>query len=132
MYEIENGGIKVWKILLYVVLIIVTVLIYTFINKSEKQEKKSFNKNYPNEIVNGLKFDRIKIYEKKNNYYFTARVVNISDSSIEIEKVKVKLDDYSFNSYVGKSLKKNDYSMIFMETKNNLSDNKKVSFSIDN
>ena len=121
---------KVWKLLLIVFVLIIGLL---FINnpfeKRPLEKEKALNINYSERKVNNLTFDRIKIYKKNNSYYFSSRLTNNSTSGVDIKKVDIKLDNYSFSSYVG-LVKPGEHKMIFMETKNDLSNNKNVTFKI--
>lgn len=134
MEEKEVTGVKVWKIFLIIIIILMLGLLVFFISKPKKEIKKDINNNYENQIVDNLSFEKIKIYSKNNNYYFTAKVVNKNDYDIVINTVDVTLKGkktINFKSYIGKIIKKGEYKMITMQTKEDLSSIKIITFNIN-
>ena len=134
MEEKEVTGVKVWKIFLIIIIILMLGLLVFFISKPKKEIKKDINNNYENQIVDNLSFEKIKIYSKNNNYYFTAKVVNKNDYDIVINTVDVTLKGektINFKSYIGKIIKKSKYKMITMQTKEDLSSIKIITFNIN-
>ena len=134
MEEKEVTGVKVWKIFLIIIIILMLGLLVFFISKPKKEIKKDINNNYENQIVDNLSFEKIKIYSKNNNYYFTAKVVNKNDYDIIINTVDVTLKGkktINFKSYIGKIIKKSEYKMITMQTKEDLSSIKIITFNIN-
>ena len=81
------------------------------------------------ETINEITFDKIKIYEKNNKYYFTAKAINKTKKDIKINKINIKLDNYKTYSYIGNNLKSKEYKMIFIETNNKINNIKKIQFS---
>ena len=130
MEEREITGIKTWKLLFFLSLIIFTFSLYIYqTNKPKEIKKQIINYNYKSQTVNGITFDKIKIYEKNNKYYFTAKAINKTKKDIKINKINIKLDNYKTYSYIGNNLKSKEYKMIFIETNNKINNIKKIQFS---
>lgn len=125
----EEKGIKLWKILFILSLLFLSVSIYFYItNKPKEIKKQIINNNYPNQKINDITLQNIKIYEKNNKYYFTAKAINKTKQDIKLNKIVIKLDNYTFNTYIGDKIKSKEYKMIFMETNKDLSNIKNIDF----
>ncbi len=134
MEEKEITGIKLWKVVLIVFSLVLIVSIIFLINRPKKEALKNINLNYDNQIVNGLNFEKIKIYSKRDIYYFTARVINTNNYDVNLPLITVRLtgdNSISFNSYIGDGIAAGEYKIITMETKNNLSNIKNVEFNFE-
>lgn len=131
MDEKEIKGIKLWKIILIIIIIFLIVLTILFINRPKKEIKKDLNLNFNNQIVNELSFEKIKIYSKNGNYFFTAKVINKNDYDINLSPVTVILDEsITFTGYIGDTIKSNEYKMLTMQTKEDLSQIKNIRFEM--
>lgn len=129
MEEKEVKGIKVWKVLMLLSLLFLSVSIYFYISNKPKETKKLIiNNNYKSQTISNITFEKIKIYEKNNKYYFTAKAINKTKNDIKLKRLEIKLDDYIFYSFIGDVLKSNSYKMIFMETNKDISNIKKIEF----
>lgn len=129
MEEKEVKGIKVWKVLMLLSLLFLSVSIYFYISNKPKETKKIIiNNNYKSQTISDITFEKIKIYEKNNKYYFTAKAINKTKNDIKLKRLEIKLDDYIFYSFIGDVLKSNSYKMIFMETNKDISNIKKIEF----
>ena len=129
MEEKEVKGIKLWKILFVFSIMFFGLSIYFYVvNKPKEIKKQIINNNYPNQIVNNVTVQNIKIYKNNNKYYFTARAINKTKQDIKLDVIEIKLDNYTFNSYIGSSLKSSQYKMIFMETNKDISKIKDIEF----
>lgn len=129
MEEKEVKGIKVWKVLMLLSLLFLSVSIYFYISNKPKEIKRLIiNNNYKSQTINNIMFEKIKIYEKNNKYYFTAKAINKTKNDIKLKRLEIKLDDYIFYSFIGDVLKSNSYKMIFMETNKDISNIKKIEF----
>lgn len=129
MEEKEVKGIKVWKVLILLSLLFLSVSIYFYISNKPKETKKIIiNNNYKSQTISNITFEKIKIYEKNNKYYFTAKAINKTKNDIKLKRLEIKLDDYIFYSFIGDVLKSNSYKMIFMETNKDISNIKKIEF----
>lgn len=129
MEEKETKEIKLWKILFILSLLFLSVSIYFYITDKPKEIKKQIiNNNYPNQKINDITLQNIKIYEKNNKYYFTAKAINKTKQDIKLNKIVIKLDNYTFNTYIGDKIKSKEYKMIFMETDKDLSNIKNIDF----
>lgn len=125
----EEKGIKLWKILFILSFLFLSVSIYFYItNKPKEIKKQIINNNYPNQKINDITLQNIKIYEKNNKYYFTAKAINKTKQDIKLNKIVIKLDNYTFNTYIGDKIKSKEYKMIFMETDKDLSNIKNIDF----
>lgn len=129
MEEKETKEIKLWKILFILSLLFLSVSIYFYItNKPKEIKKQIINNNYPNQKINDITLQNIKIHENNNKYYFTAKAINKTKQDIKLNKIVIKLDNYSFNTYIGDKIKSKEYKMIFMETDKDLSNIKNIDF----
>ena len=129
MEEKETKKIKLWKILFILSILFLSVSIYFYItNKPKEIKKQIINNNYPNQKINDITLQNIKIYEKNNKHYFTAKAINKTKQDIKLNKIIIKLDNYTFNTYIGDKIKSKEYKMIFMETDKNLSNIKNIDF----
>ena len=129
MEEKETKEIKLWKILFILSLLFLSVSIYFYItNKPKEIKKQIINNNYPNQKINDITLQNIKIYEKNNKHCFTAKAINKTKQDIKINKIIIKLDNYTFNTYIGDKIKSKEYKMIFMETNKDLSNIKNIDF----
>ena len=129
MEEKEIKGVKFWKILLLLSFILFGISIYFYlINRPKEIKKIVINNNYSNQIINDLSFEKIKIYKKENKYYFSSKVINKTKEDINLNKIEIKLDNYSFNSFIGNIIKPGEYKMIFMETNKDISKIKNIKF----
>ncbi len=129
MEEKETKEIKLWKILFILSLLFLSVSIYFYItNKPKEIKKQIINNNYPNQKINDITLQNIKIYEKNNKYYFTAKAINKTKQDIKLNKIVIKLDNYTFNTYIGDKIKSKEYKMIFMETDKDLSNIRNIDF----
>lgn len=129
MEEKETKKIKLWKILFILSILFLSVSIYFYItNKPKEIKKQIINNNYPNQKINDITLQNIKIYEKNNKYYFTAKAINKTKQDIKLNKIIIKLDNYTFNTYIGDKIKSKEYKMIFMETDKDLSNIKNIDF----
>lgn len=129
MEEKETKEIKLWKILFILSILFLSVSIYFYItNKPKEIKKQIINNNYPNQKINDITLQNIIIYEKNNKYYFTAKAINKTKQDIKLNKIIIKLDNYTFNTYIGDKIKSKEYKMIFMETDKNLSNIKNIDF----
>lgn len=134
MFENEVTGIKFWKIILIVLIILLAILIIFFIKIPKKVQKKDININYRDQVIDSINFEKIKIYSKNGNYYFTAKVVNKNNYDVKISPVTVTLNDGKlavFTSYIGEIINANDYKMLTMETKKNLESVKRITFKFE-
>lgn len=131
MEEIETKKIKVWQLLIIIIFFALIIIVIFKVKKTQPQIKERINKNYKNQVINNINFTNIKIYEKNNNYYFTAKAINNTKKTTEVGKINIKLDNYEFYSYIGNKIKPNEYKMIFMETKTDISKIKNITFNFN-
>ena len=128
MDEKEVKGIKIWKII-RILLIILTLTIYFYIKNKPKEEiKHVINKNYNSKTISNITFENIKIYEKENKYFFTAKAINKTKKDIKLKRIEIRLDNNIFYSYIGDNIKSKSYKMIFMETNKDISNIKNIEF----
>lgn len=134
MDEKELTGIKFWKVLLiFGILIVLCLCYYLYSNQTKKQVEKKVNITLKDQKKYKLSFEKIKIYSKDNTYYFTCRVLNKTNNEIPLNIVKITLigdKNISFNSYIGTSIKPNEYRLITMQTKEDLSNVKNLKIDI--
>lgn len=129
MDEREIKGIKIWKLLFILSFVFFGVSVYFYIfNMPHKKNEQLVNNNYSSQLVNDIMFDKIKIYNRGNKYYFTARAINKTKNSIKLGRIEIHLDNYKFYSFIGDNLSSDEYKMIFMETNKDLSDIKNIIF----
>ncbi|MBR3229212.1 MAG: hypothetical protein IKF91_00115 [Bacilli bacterium] len=129
MEEKEIKSIKIWKLLFLLSLIFFGISLFFYITqKPNNIRKQIINNNYQNQKINGIEIKKIKIYKKNNKYYFTAKAINKTKKDIKLKNIEIKLDNYTFNSYIGENLKSKEYKMIFMETDKDISNIKKIQF----
>ncbi len=132
MDEKEVTGIKIWQIILPFLIILIVVAGILYLNKPKKTVKKDINKDYENQIINSLNFEKIKIYSKNKKYYFIAKVKNNNNYDISISPITIKLignKNITFKSYIGDKIESKKYKIITMETKEDLSNVKAIEFS---
>lgn len=129
MDEREIKGIKIWKLLFILSFVFFGVSVYFYIfNMPHKKNEQLVNNNYSSQLVNDIMFDKIKIYNRGNKYYFTARAINKTNNNIKVGRIEIHLDSYKFYSFIGDNLSSDEYKMIFMETNKDLSDIKNIIF----
>ena len=129
MDEREIKGIKIWKLLFILSFVFFGVSVYFYIfNMPHKKNEQLVNNNYSSQLVNDIMFDKIKIYNRGNKYYFTARAINKTKNNIKVGRIEIHLDSYKFYSFIGDNLSSDEYKMIFMETNKDLSDIKNIIF----
>ena len=129
MKEKEVKKIKLWQVLLIIIICLLSYVIITNYKKPNKKEE--VNINYKNQIVNNISFEKIKIYSKNNKYYFTSKVINKTNDTLNISPITVTLDDITFNGYIGDKLNSKEYKMLTMETNKKLDKIKKITIKVD-
>lgn len=131
MDEKEAKGIKIWKLLFILSFVFLGISGFIYISdKPLEEEVVVINNNYNSQTISNITFEKIKIYERNNKYYFTAKAINKTKNDIKLDRIEINLDNYKFYSYIGDNLKSSEYKMIFMETNQDISKIKTVSFSI--
>ena len=126
MDEKEAKGIKIWKLLFILSFVFLGISGFIYISdKPLEEEVVVINNNYNSQTISNITFEKIKIYERNNKYYFTAKAINKTKNDIKLDRIEINLDNYKFYSYIGDNLKSSEYKMIFMETNQDISKIKK-------
>lgn len=128
----EEKRIKHCKIILIGIFIVAIIIASTLTNK-QKEKQNNINLSFPDQTVKKLNFEKIKIYSKNDTYYFTAKVINKNSSNLKISSITVTMNaskPITFSSYIGDELKKEEYKILTMQTKENLEKIKSINFNV--
>ncbi len=127
--------LKSFNLLTIIIPLLIIISVFIIINSPKEAKNTGVEKlihlKFENQIKNNILFSNINI-DKKNDYYLTAKVTNLTANTLKISPVTITLNNQiNLVSYLGDTLAKEETKIINIKTNQNLENTKIIEINIE-
>ncbi len=122
------------KFILIIVILLLALPVLCLNNKNKPVSKSKESINFKDIKKNNILVSNIKIINKKDKYYFTAKITNLSTDKLKMSPIEIILrqnsEDIKLIGYIGDWLDAKKSQNILIETKQPLKDVLDIDISV--